>query len=366
MARATKGLYKRGSVWWMTYRDVAGKQRFESCKTRDKTEAEYKLICARKKIHEGEDPPAKLDPVPLADLETRYLAFVGHQRGVVTKRYHFAHYKRLWGNPPIHTLTVEVVDRYRETRRGEGVAPATINKEMATLKHALTQAVRWNLVRESVRKALTGVEKLREPSGRTRYLERDEATRLIEHCRGTLRPLVTVALHTGMRKSELLGLTWDAVNLKRNRISLRQTKNGEGRHIPINATVRRALTGLRTRLDVPLVFHGPDGRCLSDFRRAFEAACGKAGITDLHFHDLRHTFASWLTMDGVPLKTVADLLGHKSLTMTMRYAHLGAQHLDDAVRTLDGPAGTPLDSYLTVRGTTTTPEGGPSEGVRCA
>lgn len=362
MARGIRGLYQRGNVWWMTYRDASGKQRFESCRTSDHDEAEYKLICAKKKIKEGEDPPAKLPPYPLADLETKYLHSVRAQRGVATKKIHFAHFRRLLDNPPIHTLTVEAVDQYRDTRRAEGAGPATINKEIATLKHALTKAVQWNKVRESVRKALAGVEKYEEPPGRTRYLERDEAARLIEECRGVLRPLVTVALHTGMRKSELLGLTWDAVNLKRNRITLRQSKNGEPRDIPINSTVRRALTGLRTRLDVPLVFHGPEGRRLSDFRRAFESACTRAGIADLHFHDLRHSFASWLTMGGVPLRTVADLLGHKSLTMTMRYAHLGAQHLDNAVGTLDSP----LDSYLTVQGQPTAPEGRPSEVVRCA
>lgn len=241
MARSTRGLYKRGDVWWMTYRDALGRQRFESCRTSNKKTAEQRLIDRRKEAMEGIVPAPPIKPLALAELKDRYLAFVAHQRGVATKHIHFAHFARVWGNPPIHTLTVEVLDQYRSHRRGEGVGAATINREMATLKHALSKAVEWKLFRKAFREGLTAIKKYQEPDGRLRYLSGpDEAERLLQ-------------------------------------------------------------------------------------------ACEAAGLTDFHFHDLRHTFASWLIMRGVPLATVSNLLGHTSPTMTLRYAHLSPKHLRSAV-----------------------------------
>ena len=120
MARSTKGLYKRGPVWWMTYRDALGIQRFESCKTSNKAQAETHLINRRKEAMEGIAPAPKIKPMDLEALFEKYLKHMSHQRGVRTKRLHVKHFTRIWGNPPIHTLTVMVVEEYRETRRAEG------------------------------------------------------------------------------------------------------------------------------------------------------------------------------------------------------------------------------------------------------
>ena len=96
---------------------------------------------------------------------------------------HFAHFKRVWGNPPIHTLTVEVLDQYRALRLSEKVGPATINREMATLKHALSKAVEWKLLRKTAREELTAIKKYQEPDGRLRYLSGEaEADRLLQAC----------------------------------------------------------------------------------------------------------------------------------------------------------------------------------------
>ena len=351
MARSTKGLYKRGNVWWMTYRDALGKQRFESCRTRNKQEAGNRLTDRRKETMEGFLPAPAIKPVAMEDLLSRYLEFVSHQRGLRTKKLHVEHLKRLLGNPPIHTLNVEVLDRYRETRRAEGVGPATINREMATLKHAMSKAVAWKMIRKAVREDLAGVQKYQEPAGRLRYLaDQREADRLLGECRGVLKPIVTTALHTGMRKGEILGLTWDAVDLKHGFIRLSHTKSGEPRNIPMNDTLRKALAGLRTRIDVPWVFHDVDGHRLKDVRHPFEDACKRAGLADFHFHDLRHTFASWLVMNGVTVAAVSELLGHKSLSMTMRYAHLSPKHMTAAVKVLDGQKSTSLDNHLTIEG----------------
>jgi integrase len=320
----------------MTYRDAIGIQRFESCKTSNKKEAEQRLIDRRKESMEGTLPAPRIKPFPLDELKQRYLAFVDHQRAVNSKKIHFAHFARVWGNPLIHTLTVEVLDHYRTLRLSENMAPATINREMSTLKHALSKAVEWKLLRKTAREELVAIRRYQEPDGRLRYLAREaEAERLLQACEEWLRPIVQTALHTGMRKGELLGLTWDCVDMTHGFIRLKQTKNGKARALPLNETLWSLFSGLRTRLDVPWVFHDDAGHRWNNVRHGFERACEAAGLTDFHFHDLRHTFASWLIMGGIPLATVSNLLGHTTPTMTLRYAHLSPKHLTSAVRVLD-------------------------------
>jgi integrase len=349
MARSTKGLYKRGNVWWITYFDALGHQRFESSKSSNKRDAEKRLVDRRKEAHEGLLPAPPIKPLSLEELRQRYLSFVGHQRGVATKHIHFAHFKRVWGNPPIHTLTVEVLDQYRALRLGEKVGPATINREMATLKHALSKAVEWKLLRKTAREELVAIKKYQEPSGRLRYLSGPaEADRLLTACEDSLKPVVLTALHTGMRKEELLSLTWEAVDMTHGFIRLKQTKNGTARAFPFNETLWSLFSGLRTKQDGPWVFHDAGGHRWNDIRHPFEQACEGAGLTDFHFHDLRHTFASWLIMRGVALATLSNLLGHTSPTMTLRYAHLSPKHLTSAVRVLDPVSSSSHDNYMTI------------------
>ena len=130
MARSTKGLYKRGRVWWMTYNDALGKQQFESCKTSNKSEADKRLIERRKEVLEGIVPSPRAKPMGLMAFLDEYAQHVAYQRGVRTKRLHIQHLKRILGNPPIHTITVKVLEHYRDVRRSEGVGPATINREI--------------------------------------------------------------------------------------------------------------------------------------------------------------------------------------------------------------------------------------------
>jgi integrase len=113
------------------------------------------------------------------------------------------------------------------------------------------------------------------------------------------------------------------------------TKSGKRREIPINEAVRQTLQGLVRHLESPYVFTDVKGKRFQDVQRAFHSACRRAGITDFTFHDLRHTFASHLVMAGVDLTTVKELLGHKSLSMTLRYAHLAPSHKVKAVAVLD-------------------------------
>ncbi len=212
----------------------------------------------------------------------------------------------------------------------EPIRPASVNRELALLKHMYSKAIEWGKIKESPAKK---VKLLKGEVKRVRFLLPGEAKTLLSNCADHLKPIVTAALHTGMRKSELLGLKWTQVNSDQGIISVLESKNHERRDIPMNETVKAALEGIERKGEH--VFCTADGQTFANVRRSFDTAVRKSGIQDFRFHDLRHTFASNLVMEGVDIMTVRELLGHKTLDMTLRYAHLAPNHKTRAVTILD-------------------------------
>lgn len=208
--------------------------------------------------------------------------------------------------------------------------PATVNRELALLKHMYSKAIEWGKYEENPAKK---VKLLKGEVKRVRFLMPDDVQKLLSNCADHLKPIVTVAVHTGMRKGELLSLNWDQVNFEQGIISLLDTKNHERRDISMNETVKATLTGMERKGSY--VFSAEDGGSFGDVRRSFETALRRSGIQDFRFHDLRHTFASNLVMEGVDIMTVKELMGHKDLTMTLRYTHLAPNHKTKAVNILD-------------------------------
>jgi len=147
-----------------------------------------------------------------------------------------------------------------------------------------------------------------------------------------LRPLIIVALHTGMRRGEILNLTWKDIDFVRRVIRVMQSKNGEKRTIPMSQTVLMTLKGFGKVIDI-------SGRvfpiAVRSLREAYDKTLEKAGIKDFHFHDLRHTFATRLVQNGVDLYKVKELLGHKTIVMTMRYSHHYPESLRSSIEILD-------------------------------
>lgn len=158
----------------------------------------------------------------------------------------------------------------------------------------------------------------KENNHRLRFLSEEEITRIIDACSPHLKPIVEGAIHTGMRRGELLSLQWDQI--RNGFIYLAETKSGKARQIPINDRVARVLQKLRqqNQLKSPFVLCDANGKRFYEVKRSFASACRRAGIEGFRFHDLRHTFASQLVMNGVGLKAVQELLGHADLKMTMR------------------------------------------------
>ncbi len=186
------------------------------------------------------------------------------------------------------------------------------------------------------------LEQRPENNARIRFLSEDEEKRLREAIKRrfpTHMPELDVALHTGMRKSEQFSLEWNQISLSRKRIRLEKTKNGSDRDIPLNKTCQRVFEALHaTRPHSGRVFLSRYGRDLNHPRAWFESALEEAQVMNFRWHDLRHTFISRLIMKDVNLRTVQELAGHRTISMTTRYAHLAPEHNQATIEKLDSAA----------------------------
>lgn len=275
-----------------------------------------------------------------------YLAAV---RGRLRSHRRVAANLRRWsdffGERELESIRRADVARFVASRLSAGRSVNTVNCDLLILSGAFNYAIR--VLEWDVSNPVSG-QLLKAPEGRLRYLTLEESHRLLEASgrvfrKRYVRPFVVLALNTGCRKNELMRLKWSAVDLAAGRFTLdgENTKNGKRRVLPLNAAALEALRQCRRYCDEncpdsPWVFCWKDGAPIGDLRRGFRAACELAGIEDFRIHDLRHTFASWLVQREVPLMYVRDLLGHSSIKMTERYAHLAQDSLVRAVAVLDG------------------------------
>ncbi|MGC2424104.1 MAG: site-specific integrase [Nitrospirota bacterium] len=337
MAKA-KGIFKRaGSPYlWIRWTGADGKQKKESTKTTLKAEAEYILSTRRKLAMEG-IIPLKKKGRPFDELAHEYLEWAKRQRSYRQKAEQIKLLKEEFKGFSLKEFTTKAVEQYQSKRLEAGKKPATVNKAIAIIKHMFTKAEEWGWIDDLTLKGVHRVKNIQENNMRLKYLEAEQEEALISNCKAHLKPVVITALKTGMRKSEILGLTWDRVDLRNSLILLDKTKNGERREIHIVGTLRAVLEGLAMEnVDGHShVFHDKKGRPYKDVKHSFGKTCTDSGIKDFVFHDLRHSFASKLVMGGVDITTVKELLGHKTLTMTLRYAHLAPSHMMKALEVLD-------------------------------
>jgi integrase len=344
-------LYKRESEgtpnWYADYTDASGKRVRCTTGTTDKKEAEalvskWKLEAYQGKFWDAE-PTRTFD-----ELFVKYLqSLAGQKKSAERDVYVVTQLKPFFTGYELGTLKRSDTRAYIDKRKADGVGAATINREIGLFSAAINYARKewdWNIP--------NNVEGMlqKTPEGRVRYLTEPEARQLIEVAETRTRsPLlvhfVRLAVNTGCRKNELMKLEWRRVNLTTNLILLEgsNTKSGKRRSIPINAGARLGLLGLaRYRAefcpDSPWVFVTRNGESLQELDTAFKRLLRQVGIEDFRIHHLRHTFASRLVSAGVPLYEVKELLGHASVKMTERYAHLAPENLRAAVSVLDGVA----------------------------
>lgn len=233
---------------------------------------------------------------------------------------------------PIGAITNSDVMDFRANRRGGTikvdarefgtVSPSTVNRDLAYLKAALTWA---NEMHGKQAPALAWKRlKLEEPEHRIRFAGAEEFAKLLESAHEAIRPAIVAAVATGLRKANLLGLGWHQIDLGRGTITIPRTKGKK----PLVIRITRPLAAVLGRTP-------PDereGRVFdrTNFRKRWEAAVKAAGMVDFHFHDLRHTFASWARMNGADLADICEAMGHSTVAVTMRYAHIKPDSRDTA------------------------------------
>ena len=332
-----KGVYKRGHVYWIRYAGLDGKTIYESTGSDKFRDAETLLIQRKQGIKEGKQPEVKrIANCSFKDLADQYREWIkGRHRSEPVKKYVIAALVERYGNIPLRRFNTPLVEQLQTEMIGKGRKNAYINKVLNILKAMFTKAVEWEMVESDALKRVRRVKGLLE-NKRLRYLSVEECQRLIDACDTHLKPIVITALNSGMRRGEILGLKREHLDMTYGFILLDRTKNGERREIPINETLKTLFRSLPRRLDTTYIFCDPKtGKPYGDIKHSFDTARKKAELEDLHFHDLRHTFASHLVMAGIDLTTVKELLGHKDIKMTLRYAHLAPAHKIRAVDILD-------------------------------
>jgi integrase len=230
--------------------------------------------------------------------------------------------------PAISQLDVRSYVAYRSGN----LSAASITRELGILKHMFSLAVEWGVITTS---PSDGV-KAPPLSARLRYLEPFEVRQVIDACPDWLQPITRLALATGMSRSELLELRWRDVDWKHGTLTIVRKSVGNRRTIPLNKLAREALAPIaciKPRAD-DRIFTGRS-ISLANVSQAFLRACRSVGISDVRFHDLRRTAATWMMMRGVDVQTLSQLLGHSDLRMAGRYQCLSQSSVLHAMKAID-------------------------------
>lgn len=310
-------VFKKNGKWFVRYRDIDGKQREKKAGLTKAIalELERKLLTDRdnqKKFGYKKQEDITFEefvPIYLKRLKLRVKpSTIDSRKYVLQKMSAFFGYKLL------SVLTEkDFFDYYNSTK----ATLKTIKNYFVILNAVLNEAKKLNYKTANIKPNI-----YYKPTKRIRYLTKEEAEKLIQNSKD-LKLLILIALTTGMRKGEILSLEWENIDLTARLIHIEESKNGERRSVPINTVLYNEL----------MLIENKKGKVVNvvNFRRKFIKIKKICGISDFHFHDLRHTFASWLAMDGVSLYTIKELLGHKSILMTQRYAHLSKDSRFNAV-----------------------------------
>jgi integrase len=331
------GVYKRGNSWNIDFY-YGGKRYTGSVGPVSKSVAKEKLIIRKREVIQGEYKP-RIIQIPFGRFSEQYLEYSrGNKRPKSSLRDQTSmkHLFKFFGNKMLSEVSPFLVEKYKIARKNEGAKEATINRELACLRHMFNLAIKWN---KALKNPVKGVKFLKEPKSKDRILSEEEEARLLEIVKSSpkskhLESIIVTALNTGMRKSEILNLKWFNVDFQNGFILVEGTKGGEIRKIPMNKKLTLTLENIRNDSKGEFVF-SENGKSYGDVKTGWWTALKKAGIEDLRFHDLRHTFGSRLGMAGIDIRTIQELMGHKDIKMTMRYSHPTPEHKKKAVEILD-------------------------------
>ena len=311
-------LYRRGRVWYLTFY-VRGKRVQESTGTSDRRKAEK--FCALRLSEVERGVYSQSAKITLTQFGRAVLGLCESQQTFVAQgRTDHDALNSAMGTTQIGDIGALQIERYKLDRLKQSASPATVNREVALLKHMFNVAEHWQLF--FGRNPVSGVKFLEEDNLQIRALSEEEEEKLLQFCSPYLQDLVVFAINTGLRLGEILNLRWEEVDLEYAVIKMLVRKNRRMLEVPLNDTALAVVNGWYGLRKSEYVFYNPEtGGQWKDLWLGLKKACRKAGLSDVTWHTFRHTFASRLTRNGADLVTVKELLGHSSVSVTMRYAH---------------------------------------------
>jgi integrase len=338
ISKSSSGRKVKRTAWgFTTYQGTKRVKKFDAAWDREAAEqalARFQLGLPGPRRADSETPAGS--GMTFSQAVERYLQERSRKKSASHDALYLRHLQAALGaSTPLGALTASRISGYKASRiaaanpkTGRPYAPASINRPLACLRSLLKLAAEeWQVIPSVPR------IRLERETGRERHLEDAEAVRLLEACKAStnaeLLPFVQLLLGTGARRGEALKLTWSHVDFAAGMVTFTSstTKTGKSRSVPMTQDAYAALSSLSGRV----------GRVFwtRSFRTAFERAVDRAGLDNVHLHDLRHTYASRLVQRGAQLRAVQELLGHSSITMTQRYSHLSPAHLRETVGLLD-------------------------------
>jgi len=323
-------VFKRGKSWYLDINFEGNRVRSKIKGARTKTEAQAALVTVKADILRGEFNLKKVKQILFKDFAEKYLRYSKkHKTSWRSDQTSLNKLKAFFGNRRLSKISPGLIDDYK-LKRVDEVKPASVNRELACLKFMFSLAKKWEYADMNPVKE---VRLFKERKIDMHILDKEEINRLIEVSNTYLKPIIIIALNTGMRKGEILNLGWKDIDFDEHFIFINETKSGVTRKIPMNSFVVKTLRGIKRESE--FVFYNPDTKNrIKNVRSSFKTACRRIGVPDLRFHDLRHTAATYMVTGGVDLVTVSEILGHSDIKMTVRYTHPTPENRRKAVGVL--------------------------------
>ncbi len=324
-------------VYYLVYTDKNGKRRWKSLKTSNKREAQRIAREIQKLLEEKQSPSS----VTLSRFAAEYFSWLAETRSretVITYRAAWKKFAEFVGeNRRLSQITTRDIDLWVKHETHKGNKPTTTNKDIRSLKAIFAKAVEWGYLKEN---PFSGYKMLPAENEKIRYLSEAEIKRLFSVIKDEkFRLFVAFALYSGCRRGEILELTWDCVDWKNEVIRMKNLKTKKPKFVPLTPALKTVLTKMQQYTQVGYVFPRWHPSTVS---HKFKKYARMAGL-DCRFHDLRHTYATYLVIKGVPINVVKELVGHTNLSTTMIYLHAAedikkkaASQMDVALEVIKG------------------------------
>ena len=327
-----RGIYRRGNIYWIAYK--AGHRVIrESTGSSDRKLAIGALDKRRAEVFEGRWVGRMRDVrTPLSEAIQEFMTVYSKPRKASSRDDQII-LNRLQAfigpDGYLQDIDRHAVEQFQLRILARGASKARVNRYTAILKCFFNRFVDWGKLKSNPCRGI----RLYPETARTHWLEKGQLDGLLESCSDRLRPIVQIAVLTGLRRGDILRLTWDRIDFNQHVIQIVQSKTGTPLVLPMSEALEDVLRGILPCNDSPYVFH-EDGNRLRRFgwaRTDFQKAIKAAGLEGTRMHDLRHTAATQLRRLGCDLPVIQQLLGHRTIRTTMRYAHVHPTELRDAM-----------------------------------